>query len=388
MFDTAKLYQDLIQAYYDTRKHKRNTASALAFEKNYEINLFDLRRDLINWTYKISPSICFIIKDPVQREIFAADFRDRIIHHLIYNYIYKIFDRHFIYDSYSCRLGKWTHFGVRRIDHFIRSCTRNYSRDAYILKLDIKWFFMHINKDILFRQILKVLNKCPPVKGELKGVCINYDFLINLIHQVIFHDSTIDCIIKWSKPACPVGRSDWNGLPQDKSLFNSPTNTGLAIGNLTSQLFANIYLDDLDKFIKYKLWCKYYWRYVDDFVMIDTDKQKLLSIIPVIKNFLNDNLCLILHPKKIYFQHYSKWVQFLGAFIKPYRSYIRKRTIWKFNNKIDLILSNDLEKWLSAINSYLGLCKHHKSFKIRKRICEKLSDYYSFDPNFIYAKIK
>jgi len=394
VLDTAKLFQDLTQAYYDTRKHKRNTASALTFEKNYETNLFELWRDIINWTYKISPSICFIIKDPTQREIFAADFRDRIIHHLIYNYIYKIFDRHFIYDSYSCRLGKWTHFGIHRIDHFVRSCTKNYSRDAYILKLDIQGFFMHINKNILFDQIKSSVSSfhsspaplqrstlfVPPDKGELKGVCINHDFLINLIRQVIFHDSTIDCIIKWKK-------LDWNGLPSDKSLFNSPTNTGLAIGNLTSQLFANIYLDDLDKFIKYKLWCKYYWRYVDDFVIIDTDKQKLLSIIPVIKNFLNDKLHLTLHPKKIYFQHYSKWVQFLGTFIKPYRTYIRKRTIGKFNNKIDYIFS-DLQKWLSTINSYLGLCKHHKSFKIRKKICEKLSDYYSFNPNFVCAKIK
>ena len=138
MLDADKLLYDLFQAYYDTRKHKRNTISAMNFEMNYEEKLFKLHNDLINGTYTISPSICFIIQDPVQREVFAADFRDRIIHHLIYNYIYEIFDNHFIYDSYSCRLNKGTHFGIKRVEHFIRSCSQNYAHDAYILKLDIK----------------------------------------------------------------------------------------------------------------------------------------------------------------------------------------------------------------------------------------------------------
>jgi retron-type reverse transcriptase len=106
MLDKEKLLLDLFQAYYDTRKHKRNTHSAVNFEMNYESKIIELRNDLVNGTYIISPSICFIIKDPVQREVFAADFRDRIIHHLIYNYMYELFDRHFIYDSYSCRLEK------------------------------------------------------------------------------------------------------------------------------------------------------------------------------------------------------------------------------------------------------------------------------------------
>ena len=120
-------------------------------------------------------------------------------------------------------------------------------------------------------------------------------------------------------------------------MFHSPKDTWLAIGNLTSQLFANIYLDSLDKYIKYQLWFDYYGRYVDDFVLIDTDKQKLLSAIPKIKDFLTDQLHLTLHPKKIYFQHYTKWVQFLGAYIKPHRTYVRKRTIGNFYKKIQEI---------------------------------------------------
>lgn len=363
MLDADKLLYDLFQAYYDTRQHKRNTSSAVAFEMNYESKIIELRNDLVNWTYAVSPSICFIIQDPVQREVFATDFRDRIIHHLIYNYIYELFDRHFIYDSYSCRLEKWTHFGIKRVEHFLRSCSQNYSCDAYILKLDIKWFFMHIDKYILFEKIETFLS------NKKEQLTIDYDFLIKLIHQVIFHDSTKDCIIKWKK-------SDWEWLPDDKSLFHSPKDTGLAIWNLTSQLFANIYLDSLDKYIKYELWFSYYGRYVDDFI-ICSNKEKLLSVISKIRDFLSDKLCLILHPKKIYFQHYTKWVQFLGAYIKPYRTYIRRRTIGNFYKKVQEVNKSevfDKELTQSIVNSYLWILTHYKTYKIRKKVLGKFSN--------------
>ena len=364
MLDADKLLYDLFQAYYDTRQHKRNTSSAVNFEMNYESKIIELRNDLVNWTYAISPSICFIIKDPVQREVFAADFRDRIIHHLIYNYIYELFDRHFIYDSYSCRLEKWTHFGIKRLEYFLRSCTQNYSRDAYILKLDIKWFFMHIDKQILFEKIETFLFE------KRERLTIDYDFLILLIHQVIFHDSTQNCIIKWSK-------SDRNWLPDDKSLFHSSKDTGLAIWNLTSQLFANIYLDSLDKHIKYELWFSYYGRYVDDFVIIHSDKEKLLSAIPKIRDFLTEKLHLTLHPKKIYFQYYTKWAQFLWAYIKPYRTYIRKRTIGNFYKKVQEVNKSknfDKELTQSIVNSYLWILNHYKTYKIRKKVINNFSN--------------
>jgi len=374
MLDKDKLLYDLFQAYYDTRQHKRNTNSAMAFEMNYESEILALQNDLVNETYVISPSICFIIKDPVQREVFAADFRDRIIHHLIYNYIYEIFDRHFIYDSYSCRLEKWTHFGIKRVEHFLRSCTQNYSCDAYILKLDIKWFFMHIDKYILFAKIETFLSE------KKEKLSVDYDFLIKLIHQVIFHESTLDCVIKWKK-------SDRDWLPDDKSLFHSPKDTGLAIWNLTSQLFANIYLDSLDKYIKYDLWFCYYGRYVDDFVIIDTDKQKLLSIIPKIKYFLSDKLHLTLHPKKIYFQYYTKWVQFLGAYIKPFRTYVRKRTIGNFYKKVQEVNKSevfDKELTQSIVSSYLWILAHYKTYKIRKKVLGNFTN--KFWSQFHFAK--
>lgn len=138
MLNKEQLLLDLFQAYYDARQHKRNKNTALSFEINYESKLFALHQELVSGSYIISPSICFIIRDPVQREVFAADFRDRIIHHLIYNYLYPLFDNHFIHDSYSCRIGKSTHFGVERVKRFFRACSYNFTQKTYVLKMDIK----------------------------------------------------------------------------------------------------------------------------------------------------------------------------------------------------------------------------------------------------------
>ena len=151
--DRKKITLDLFQAYFDARKNKRNTINALAFEKHLEANLFALASEIIERKYAPKPSICFIVDKPVKREIFAADFRDRVIHHFIYNYISPIFEKSFINDSYSCRKGKGTHYGIKRIDHFIRSCSQNYSKDCYILKLDIKGYFMAMNRSLLYDKV-------------------------------------------------------------------------------------------------------------------------------------------------------------------------------------------------------------------------------------------
>jgi RNA-directed DNA polymerase len=195
---------------------------------NYESNLLALHDDIVSRTYRIQKSICFINFKPVQREIFAAEFRDRVVHHLIYNYIAPIFEKRFIYDSYSCRKGKGTHFGINRIKKFIRSCSKNYTTDCYILKLDIKGYFMAMNRHILYKKLIDELEK---QKGNLP---FEYDLIIYLIHIVIFNDPTQDCNLKGK-------HSDWKNLPFTKSLFHAEKDCGLPIGNLTSQLFGNIY---------------------------------------------------------------------------------------------------------------------------------------------------
>ncbi len=243
--------------------------------------------------------------------------------------------------------------------------------------MDIKWFFMNIDKQILFERIKAFLTR-----HESK-LNVDFDFLIHLLHQTIFHDSTKNCIIKGSK-------EDWVWLPEDKSLFCSSFNIGLAIWNLTSQLFANIYLDGLDKYIVHDLWFRYYGRYVDDFILIHPSKEILLKTIPEIKTHLSEKLHLTLHPKKIYLQEVKKGVLFLWTYIKPYRSYIHKRTVGKFYKKIQQINTmTDKEKIQSVINSYLWLLAHHKSYHIARRLFSKCNNFIRniFKPVHYFKKI-
>ena len=312
---------DLFRAYYDARKNKRFTFNALSFEENYETKLFKLYKEIISEKYVIRPSVCFISFKPLQREIFAADFRDRIVHHFVYNYIGPIFERLFINDTYSCRAGKGTSYGIKRLNHFIRSCSENYKKDCYVLKLDIKGYFMGIDRDILYQKVKKVLIRYRAIEN------FDVDLILSLVHQIIFHDSKKRCRITGNK-------EDWQGLPKNKSLFFAEEDRGLPIGNLTSQLFGNVYLNDFDHFVMYTLGCKYYGRYVDDIVIVHPDKEYLKSIIPFIDNYLESELYLKIHPKKIYLQYFGKGVRFLGACIKPYRTYVGSRTKGNFYDRI------------------------------------------------------
>jgi len=276
----------LFQAYYDAHRNKRNTINALKFEFNNESNLLKLGDEIIAGTYMPLPSICFIVNKPVKREIFSADFRNRVIHHYIFNHISPVFEDYFIHDRFSCCRQKGTHFASKRIDKFFRSCSQNYSNDAYILKLDVKGYFMAINKVILFKKVKELLVR---QKHTLK---FNLQMGLQVIEKTIFNDPVYDFRMK-SKNA------DWEGLPKSKSLFHSAKNYGLPIGNLTSQLFSNVYLNDFDNFVKNELGIKYYGRFVDDFVIVHRDKFYLKSLISKIRSYLNNVLHLQLHPNKI-----------------------------------------------------------------------------------------
>jgi len=376
-----QLLYDLFQAYFDARKNKRNTINALAFEIDYERKLFKLYEEIKNGKYEIGPSICFIIFKPVQREVFAADFRDRIVHHLIYNYVSPLFERLFIYDSYSCRKEKGTSCGIKRLDHFIRSCSQNYSRDCHILKIDIKGYFMSMDRSILYRKIENTLQRFK------NGVNFDIDFVLRLIREVVFHDPTQNCVIR--------GRKDnWQGLPKTKSLFFAGENRGLPIGNLTSQLFGNVYLNDFDHFVKHRLGIRYYGRYVDDIIIAHEDKEYVKSIIPVLREHLRSQLSLELHPDKVYLQYFSRGVNFLGTVIKPYRIYIQNRVKGNFYRKIRYwnnflsrkghqLTGADAKQFLSSINSYLGIMKHYHTYKLRRKmITENLLPDFS---NYVYT---
>jgi RNA-directed DNA polymerase len=378
--ENEKLTKDLFLAYYECRQNKRNTTNALKFEMNYESNLFKLRDELLDRTYEPRRSIAFIVTKPVKREIFAADFRDRIIHHFLIKKMNIFFEKTFIDDSYACRKGKGTHFGVKNIYNKIKECSKNYITDCFILKLDIEGFFMHINRDILYKMLYSYIQE-------------NYfdsdkDLIIFLTKKVIYNNPVKNCIIKGNK-------SEWLSLPKTKSLFGMLPGFGLPIGNLTSQVFANFYMNLFDKWILEKMNIKYYGRYVDDFIIIDNNRDNLISLIEKIKGFLNTNLLLNIHPKKIYLQHYNKGVAFLGSYIKPNRIYIKNSTKGTFFQKIreaNYILNNnpnknDLKKIVSSMNSYLGLFRTYKTFKLRKKMISLIDNKLNYISNIYNYKI-
>ncbi len=269
---------------------------------NYEANLLQLWRELNEGRYAIGRSIAFIVNKPVKREIFAADFRDRVVHHLVIRRLNPYFEKMFITDSYSCRPGKGTLYGISRLQQFIRSCSHGYTKDTYVLKMDIRGFFMSINRLKLFDIIEAALQKI--VDKDQKGITPAF---MQLVNTIVTHDSTQNCFIKGK-------RSNWDGLPISKSLlkkqsafshqpsaispqlafdFQQPATsnqqpvtgnqqpaTGLPIGNLTSQIFANVYMHQFDFFMKHHLRCKYYGRYVDDFFIVHESRAYLESIIP------------------------------------------------------------------------------------------------------------
>ena len=257
-----QLRNDLFRAYEDARKNKRNTIAQLEFEKDAEHNLIELYHELLDGSYVPGKSICFLTHFPVLREVFASQFRDRVVHHLLFNYIAPIFEKTFIYDSYSCRKEKGTLFGVERLEHHIRSCTNNYTHTAYILKLDIQGYFMSINKNILYGIIYNKLMKQWEEKGKNCNIPgKNPEFILFLVESIIFKDHTLDCEVMGNK-------KEWMLLPASKSLFCQPKGIGLPIGDLTSQLFSNIYLNEFDNMIKRRFKIRHYGRYVDDFYVV------------------------------------------------------------------------------------------------------------------------
>lgn len=365
--DKQQLLEDLFRAYFDARRNKRNTINQLRFELNFESEVIALCDDILSCNYKVKPSICFIVDKPVKREIFAADFRDRVVHHLIFNYTNPYFDSLFIEDSYSCRKDKGTLYGINRVAGFVKECSDNYTSGCYILKLDIEGYFMNINRTLLSGIIKAQLDRFPELD---KDIPFDRGLLYYLIDSILKDDPTQNCIIKGH-------RSDWDGLPSSKSLFNRQKNYGLPIGNLTSQLFSNVYLHNFDDFVKNELNIQYYGRYVDDFVIIHKDKQFLKDVQPKLALYLRDRLELKIHPKKVYLQHYSKGVNFLGAAIKPNRTYITNRTKKNFRKNVEWwekylseernVTVRSLNKLMMSLNSYLGIMGHHRTYNIRKK---------------------
>lgn len=322
-------FSDLVQAYYDCRRSKRNSASALAFEMDLERNLVELHDDLTAGTYRPGRSICFVVTRPKAREVWAAAFRDRVVHHLLYNHVAPRFYASFIADSCACIPGRGTLYAAKRLEAKIRSASQNWSKPVFYLKCDLANFFVAIDKEVLRRQL---------------AAKITEPWWLALAEQILMHDPREDYEVR--SPA-----HLFNRVPQHKRLTAQPANLGLPIGNLSSQFFANVYLNALDQFAKHRLGAKHYVRYVDDFVFLHESPQQLNAWLEEIEAFL-PSLGAKLNPTKTILQPVDRGVDFVGHVIKPWRRSTRKRSLAQALKRTAAAPAEDLRE---TANSYFGL---------------------------------
>ncbi len=311
VFEKIVTLENLLNAWKDFSHDKRKKKDVQGFEIKLEENIFELYRELKAGNYKHSSYKPFYIQDPKQRLIHKASVRDRIVHHAIYSILNPIFESMFIANSFSCRVGKGTHKGVETLRNMLRKVSKNDTRKCFALKCDIKKFFDSIDHKILMEILCKKI-KDNNVSGLLSEIVESYH----------------------------------------------PKGMGIPIGNLTSQIFANIYLNEFDQFIKHKLKVKNYIRYTDDFIIVSNNKNYLESLIYPIDNFLKLNLKLFLHPQKTLVRKYSQGIDFLGYVIFPHylvlRTKTKKRVFQRINNK--------------NLPSYLGVLSHANSYELTKRL--------------------
>jgi retron-type reverse transcriptase len=297
---------------------KRKRKDVRTFETKLADNIFCLHDSLVSGKYKHGSYFEFTIHDPKKRDIHKASVRDRLLHHAIHRKLYKFYDQIFISDSYSCRNGKGIHGALNRFKKYYWKTSRNKRRTVWVLKCDIRKFFDSIDHKIL----ISILSKK-----------IGDSNIIFLLQKII--DS-----------------------------FEKSKGKGIPLGNLTSQLFANIYLNELDQFIKHKLRIKFYIRYADDFVFLSTDRFKLEKILPEIQNFLDEKLKLELHPNKISITTFSSGVDFLGWVNFPNHCILRAVT----KRRMLKNLRNNPKP--EIVHSYLGLLSHGNTRKLRSFLDE------------------
>ena len=349
------LTDDLLEAYYNCRKKKRRTVSAVEYEMDYERNIVALRNRINSRTYTPGKSICFIVTRPRNREVFAAAFEDRIVHHYIALRLEPLFESAFSPRTFNCRVGKGQLYGINTLRSDIKDCSKNYTKDCYIMKLDLKGFFMSIDKNIMAKIIDEfILNH---YNGE------DIEDLRYLCRTVVLHHPEYNCE-RHSPVEC------WNSIPEEKSLFTNGENKGIAIGNLFAQLFANFLLNPIDWYIE-ELGFRYHGRYVDDMYLIHENKKKLLAAVPLIRERLK-TFGLRLNEKKFYLQHYKKGVEFTGSIVKPGRVYCCNRTIDNFIRSVLRInrarALGEICNGINSINSYLGILRHDNEYASRRRI--------------------
>ena len=359
---------DMYEAYLDCRKNKRTSKGAILFEMHYFEGVYELVRTVNDRTYKPLPSDCFIVTRPRKREVFAAQFRDRILHHYVALRLEPLFEKHFNDRTFNCRKGKGQQYGVSCLRDDIYQESNGYAEDCYIMTLDISGFFMSINKSLMASVIDDFVVKYyfGDDKEDVRWMC----------RIMVMQRPQDDCIRKTPLKA-------WDGLPKNKSLFTNDQDCGLAIGNLFVQLFANWFMNDIDWWMDGRF---RHGRYVDDIYLVDKDKQKLLNVVPVIREMFRSK-GLTMNERKFYLQHYTKGVKFCGAVVKPNRIYTVTKTMRSFRHSVKMLNKissyadmstyrgqRKLESAVSSVNSYLGLIGRNNEHNIvQKTLMEGLS---------------
>lgn len=361
-----QLRSDLGEAFIFARRHKSNRLYVKEYEADLDENLDSLALRLWLRTYRPGPCCCFAVDC---REVYAAQFEDRIVHCLYYMYTHVLFERTFIRDTYSCIKGRGIHDGVDRLKMHIRKESRNFTRRCYVLSLDIRGFFMHINRDLLCRTAVGSLEKMRyhRVKKHLKALwddVLDFDFLIFLTELFCKFDALKDNIIKGSLKAL-------SRIPKRKRLRYSKPGYGLPIGNLTSQLFSNIFLNLLDQFVKRVLRSRHYGHYVDDARIVSCSRSYLRWCLGMVRDFLK-TLDMELQMTKVRIIDAYKGVDFCGAFLLPFRDYVLNGTKKKIAGKICAATRKfnnqgiGLGKFTNSLQSLLGTLGHYRTLHLYK----------------------
>ncbi|MBR2989358.1 RNA-directed DNA polymerase [Candidatus Saccharibacteria bacterium] len=353
----AWLEKQLTRAFFETRKGKLRTRDEFMFEAFWKKRIAWLTNDIVNRHYKPRRGIAFIVTKPVRREIFAASFRDRLVHRLIYDMCYDWWDRRFIERSFSCRKYKGTLYGIKCFQKDMRQVTLGGKRKGHVLKFDLEGYFMSLSRQRLFDRAIAGAKVQFPHGGD------KFQLLKYLWHEVIFDDPVDGVRIRPS-----VG--EWGDLPSTKSLFCQPLGFGIVIGNLSSQLLSNIYLDQFDRFVTMTLGYKHYGRYVDDFYIVVTEEELPQALVDagVIRDYLR-SIGLKLHPKKFYIQPIEHGCEFLGMRVFINCLLPSKR----FKGNAYAAMEGFLLgiKKAESIISYMGYSTHMNAHKFIKKILSK-----------------
>jgi RNA-directed DNA polymerase len=397
LFSFANLYRQ----YLKCRKNKCNTSNALKFELKAEENIWDLAQELQTKTYTPARSICFVIEKPKMREIIAADFRDRVVHHVLIDQLEKIYEPAFIYDSYACRQQKGTHKAVNRVQNWLKQIYSGTCKQTPFVQLDIKNFFMNVDHKILYELLEKKLNKYAHFQQQhLPRVQDSIDDLLWLSRIFIFYKPTDNYILKGEKYL-------FENLPPHKSLFTADLGKGLAIGNHTSQFFANVYLNELDKYIKHNLKCRYYVRYCDDFIVLHQSALQLAYFKANITGFVQQKLGLKLNERYGKILSSTQGIDFLGYIIRKDYILIRRRVVHAFKQKMQdyekKLINNEsfssennvfsfcaikmqicfydytvLESLRATLASYMGCLAHANTYNLRLSLIRNYAFMYHF----------